>query len=141
MQFLLYLTPDAQEVYELISRKITISENAPICKKYDIYGWFDSKKKTMFFCTDKILSRENVANDILVTLYHESSHVSQWCKSKSDYMIPLGISPIFLSSEKIKMVKDSVSINGDKVRKIEEEAFWLENKPEKIKDYLKKYCF
>lgn len=141
MHFLLYLTPVGQEIYQLISKKVRVVENPPICRKYDIYGWFDSTKKTMSFCTDKILSRGNARYDINLTLYHESVHIAQTCKTRSDYMTPLGVSSIFLSSEKLVILKTSVSINGEKVRKIEEEAFWMEDKPSKVVEKLKKYCF
>ena len=141
MQFLLYLTPTGQQIYELVSKRVRVVENPPICKKYDIYAWFQSDKKVMSFCTDKIMSRGNVKTDVNETLYHESAHVVQACKTNFDYMTPIGIAPIFLSSRQIVDVKTAVSLNGEGVRKIEEEAFWLETKPNKVLGYLKKYCF
>ena len=141
MQFLLYLTPVGQEIYQLISKKVKVVENAPICKKYEIYGWFDSNKKTMTFCTNKILSKGNVNYDVNETLYHESGHIAQACRVNFTNIDPLGIQPIFLSSRRINDVKVAMSISGSKVRKIEEEAFWLEDKPQKVVEYLKKYCF
>ena len=45
MEFLLYLSPQSTEIYQMISRRIRVVENTPICRKYDIYGWFDATKK------------------------------------------------------------------------------------------------
>ena len=45
MDFLFYLSPQSMEIYQMVSRKIRVVENTPICRKHDIYGWFDIEKK------------------------------------------------------------------------------------------------
>ena len=74
MDFLFYLSPQSMEIYQMVSRKIRVVENAPICRKHDIYGWFSPTEKTMNICTDRIVSRDNVKYYINETLLHESVH-------------------------------------------------------------------
>jgi len=139
MDFLLYLSPSGNEIYQTISKKIKFVENTPICRKYDIYGWFDSKSKTMTFCTNRIKFNGNASHYINETLYHESTHVAQSCKNNK--LIPLGLYPINLPPNKESDLKKSTSISGLNSYKIEREAFWLEDKPKKVLYYLKKFCF
>lgn len=140
MVFLYYLTPFSLEVYQQISRKFRIVENAPICREHDIYGWFDHTKKILSICTERIVSRDNVAYYINETLLHEAVHVAQYCKNKS--LTPLGIatSTMNLSSRRRQDVEKAVKIIGPQIRQIEMEAFWMEDKPNEVKYVLKKYC-
>ena len=70
MEFLLYLSPESTEIYQIISRRIRVVENTPICRKHDIYGWFDSNKKTLTICTDRIISNDNSKYYMNETLLH-----------------------------------------------------------------------
>tara|TARA_R110000868_G_scaffold288416_1_gene548713 strand:+ start:223 stop:648 length:426 start_codon:yes stop_codon:yes gene_type:complete len=141
MDFLFYLSPQSMEIYQMVSRKIRVVENSPICKKHDIYGWFDIAKKTMNICTDRIVSRDNVKYYINETLLHESVHLSQYCKNKS--LTPLGIlsSNMNLSDRRRQDVESAVKLIGPSIRQIEMEAFWMEDKPNEVKYVMKKYCF
>lgn len=135
-----YLTPFSLEVYQQISRKFRIEENSPICKKYDIYGWFDHTRQTLSICTERIVSREKAQYYINETLLHEAVHVAQYCKNKS--LTPLGIatSTMNLSSRRRHDVEKAVKLVGHQIRQIEMEAFWMEDKPNEVKYVLKKYC-
>jgi hypothetical protein len=140
MEFLLYLSPQSMEIYQMISRRIKIVENTPICRKHDIYGWFNVIEKTMTICTDRIISRNDSEYYINETLLHESVHIAQYCKNKS--LTPLGIdsSQLQLSSRRNQDVESAVKISGPLVRQIEREAFWMEDKPNEVKYVVKKYC-
>ena len=140
MEFLLYLSPESTEIYQIISRKIRVVENTPICRKYDIYGWFNITKKTMTICTDRIVSNDNSKYYMNETLLHESVHIAQYCKNKS--LTPLGVasSQLQLSSRRNQDVESAVKISGPSVRQIEREAFWMEDKPNEVKYVVKKYC-
>ena len=74
MEFLLYLSPQSTEIYQMISRRIRVVENTPICRKHDIYGWFDVIEKTMTICTDRIISNDNskyyMNETLLLSLIH-----------------------------------------------------------------------
>ena len=70
MEFLLYLSTQGLDIYNMISKKVLVVENTPICRKHDIYGWYDSNTKTMALCTDRIKSGPNSTYYINETLYH-----------------------------------------------------------------------
>jgi hypothetical protein len=140
MDFLLYLSPESTEIYQMISSRIRVVENTPICRKYDIYGWFNVNEKIMTICTDRIVSRGESEYYVNETLLHESVHIAQYCKNKS--LTPLGIAPsqLQLSSRRNQDVESAVKISGPSVRQIEREAFWMEDKPNEVKYVVKKYC-
>jgi hypothetical protein len=143
MDFLLYLSPQGMEIYNMISKKIGVVENTPICRKHDIFGWYDNRSKTMVFCTDKILSKPNPNYNFNMVLFHESVHVAQACKQNMREIKAFGISPstMNLSKNLEKDLKVSVKNFGSAVANIEREAYWMETKPNKVKYVLKKYCF
>jgi uncharacterized protein YdeI (BOF family) len=140
MEFLLYLSPQSTEIYQMISRRIKVVENTPICRKHDIYGWFNVIEKTMTICTDRIISNDNSKYYMNETLLHESVHIAQYCKN--NFLTPLGIanSQIQLSSRRTQDIESAVKISGPSVRQIEREAFWMEDKPNEVKYVVKKYC-
>lgn len=143
MQFLPYLTPQGVELYQMISRKVRVVENTPICRKHEIFGWYDNRSKTMTICTNRIIAFGNAEYYINETFYHESAHIAQACKTNmrsiDEFRIPK--SAIKLSSRRLMDVENAVSLNGENVRDVEREAFWLEDKPDKVKYVVKKYCF
>ena len=144
MEFLFYLSPAGQEIYNMISRKVRVVENAPICRQYDIYGWYDPAKNVMTVCTNKIQSTtSNVQEYGDETIFHESAHIAQACKSGKGYIKEFGISisQMPLTDRRKKDITSAVKINGNEVRHIEHEAFWMEDKPNKVKYVLQKYCF
>ena len=143
MEFLLYLSPIGKEIYSLISQRIKVVENTPICRKHDIYGWFDAPKRTMTFCTDTIKKGPNPEYYMNETLFHESVHVSQSCKNNMGWVAPLWISPSLMPINQRRKtdIETAKKIVGNNVQQIEHEAFWMEDKPEKVKYVLKKYCF
>ncbi len=143
MEFLLYLSPQSQEIYNLISQRVRVVENAPVCRQYDIYGFYELSKNTLVFCTDKIKSRNNIEYDVNETLLHESVHVAQSCKAGRGYVSAFGISKSHMPlTERRRIdINSSVKISGESIRNIEHEAFWMEDKPDKVKYVVQKYCF
>lgn len=147
IEFLLYLSPAGKDIYNLISKKVRVVENSAICRTYDVYGFYQSDTKTMNVCTQKIKSTTSqISAYVDETIFHESVHVAQSCKSGDGFLVPFGISKseMPLPSRKITDLNNSTSIgNGNKnqLRQIEHEAFWMEDKPSKVKYVLQKYCF
>lgn len=143
MEFLLYLSTQGLDIYNMISKKVLVVENTHICRKHDIYGWYDSNTKTMTLCTDRIKSGPNSTYYINETLYHESVHVAQACKTGNKYLKSFGISlsDMPISNNRKNDIKNAVSIVGESVRHLEHEAFWMEDKPDKVKYVVQKYCF
>lgn len=140
MEFILYLSHSGKDIYNMLSKKIHFKENAPICRKHKIYGWFEPSSKTMIFCTARIKSQSNLDYYVEETLLHESAHVAQYCKGHGK-VVPLGLKTNYLSSRRIQDLKTSVSSFGNEVRKVETEAYWLEDKPSEVKTQILKYCF
>jgi hypothetical protein len=142
MEFLLYLSPEGTEIYKMISKKVRVVENTPICQKYDIYGWYQNTSKTMVFCTDRIVSQDNPKYYINETLFHESVHVAQACKQNMKEIFPLGISSssMTLSSNRSNDLLKSIQMSGQHIAPIEREALWMEDKPNEVKYVVKKYC-
>jgi hypothetical protein len=144
MEFLLFLRPQTLEVYQMISQKVRIYENTPVCRRHDIFGWFDSRSKTMTICTEKIKSDALIPElEMNQTILHEAVHVAQSCKNSNGNIYEFGIpaSSMPLARKKKNDLDDLVFTYGKKHRRLEHEAFWLEDKPERVKYVVKKYCF
>ena len=142
MDFLAHLSPQGSEVYEMVSRKVKIVENAPICRVHDIFGWYQNTSRTLTLCTDRILSKENARYYINETLFHEAAHVAQACRHAMREIAPFGMSPAMrLASNREKDLARSVKMSGKNIAAIEREAYWLEDKPGAVKHVLIKYCF
>lgn len=136
MDFLFYLTPVGTEIIKLVSLSGTkIQENVPICKKYtEVFGYSEYKKFTI--CTENIKNTISpVKHYVNETVNHEAVHLAQSCKGGT-----LGIKNPLLSPDKLDEVRRSSSYEGAAF-KYELEAYYLENKPEQVLDYIKKYCF
>lgn len=135
MDFLLYLNPVGTEIISIIEKlKISIQENPPICKKYkDLFGYKDTNK--FILCTNNIKNTISpVEFYVNETVYHEAVHVAQNCKKGT-----LGIKNPILEDRKKIDVQNSLKYNKNNYQ-YEVEAYYLEDKPEIVLSYLKKYC-
>ena len=143
MNFLLYLSPQSMEIYNMISKKVRVVENAPVCRQHRIYGWFDVVKNKMTMCTDQILSGDSPSYYINETLLHESAHIAQGCKMGMEDIKAFGLSktdtPLSDRRESDLIVANKLS--GPNSYFIEREAFWMEDKPNEVMYVLQKYCF
>tara|TARA_R110000868_G_scaffold44807_1_gene149217 strand:+ start:615 stop:1067 length:453 start_codon:yes stop_codon:yes gene_type:complete len=143
MEFLLYLSPAGKDIYSLIAQKVKVVENTPICRKHQIYGWYDTDQRTMTICTSRIKSGPKPHYYFNETLFHEAVHIAQSCKTGMKYVTPFHINPsdMPLNSYRTVDLSTSTRLNGNSVHKVEHEAFWMEDKPEKVEYVIKKYCF
>ena len=141
MEFLLYLSPEGQSIYDLIRQKVKVVENTPLCRQYDIFGFYSAPKKTLTFCTSKIKTHGDVENFVLETLLHEGTHVAQSCKGNFRDLVRFGIDPntMYLSNRREQDLKKVIAFDY-RLRLIDREAFWMEDKPDQVKYVLKKYC-
>jgi len=142
MEFLLYLSTQQMDVYKMVSQKVRVVENSSICKKYDVFGFYSSTQKTLSICTDKIKSYQNFEKNVNETLMHESVHVAQSCKTNFRYLTSFGInsSSMPLSYYKEADLKKVIAFDRN-LKDIDREAFWMEDKPEKVKYVVQRYCF
>ena len=134
MEFLLYLTPVGQQIISAImQRNYNVKQNAPICRNKELMGIVQTPN--FVICLNNI--KNNVSPvDYYVneTVYHEAVHVAQACKGK-----PLGVN-VSLDAYKMNDVVRSVKV-GNSYPVYESEAYFLEDKPEQVLYYLKKFCF
>ena len=120
MEFLLYLSTQGLDIYNMISKKVLVVENTPICRKHDIYGWYQSNTKTMTLCTDRIKSGPDPTHYINETLYHESVHVAQTCKNGHLKSFGISLSDMPISNNRKNDIKNAVSIAGEIVRHLDD---------------------
>lgn len=142
MEFLAYLNAESREIYHLISRRTTIVENAYVCKKYEIFGYYSRTSNKMTICTDRILVSENPGIYINQTFLHEATHLAQACRQgmKSFKAFGLARQSIELSSGQRQDLAKVVAKYGRIAEDYEREAFWLEDKPNEVKYVVRKYC-
>ena len=134
MQFLLYLTPAGQEIISTIMRRnYNVLENAPICRNKEIFGIVQTPN--FVICLNNIKNTISpVDYYVNETVYHEAVHVAQSCKKG-----PLGVE-VSLDAYKMNDVVRSTKVAGS-YPVYESEAYFLEDKPEQVLYYLKKFCF
>lgn len=136
MEFLLYLTPIGNQIINKVMMKnFNVVENGAICRNKDLFGLTSSPNFTI--CTNNIKNRVSpVSHYVNETVYHEAVHVAQACKRGA-----LGIKGIQLDSNKLIDVTNSVKSYSKGAIIYEMEAYYLEDKPEQVDFYLKKFCF
>ncbi len=141
MEFLLYLSTQQMDIYKMVSNKVRVVENAPICKKYQIFGFYDSTKRVLTMCTDTLKKFGNPHTSVNETLMHESVHVAQSCKTRFTFLDSFGINPSLmpLSYQKEQDLKKVIAFDS-RLKNVDREAFWMEDKPEKVKYVVQKYC-
>jgi Holliday junction resolvase len=133
VDFISYLTPESRELIQLVSQKgYAIRENASACRNREIFGVVNDK--SFVICLDNIKNKISpVKRYVNETVIHEAVHIAQLCKGGK-----LGIN-VSLSQYKMQDVKNSVRATGSNAI-IEKEAYHLEDKPEQVLAFLKKYC-
>jgi hypothetical protein len=142
MGFFLYLTPIGNNIMnDLAKARFNIRENVGLCSNRDIFGYADKPKK-FIICTKNIKSSGyDVRFYLNETVYHEATHAAQNCKGGNNLIgIPKSKMPI--SGNKLQDIHNSMRLTGNyKVAMREHEAYYLEDKPEKVRYYVKKFCF
>lgn len=129
------------DIYKIISERTRVVENSAICRKYDIFGFYDPKINQLSMCTAKIKEFTNIKFNVNETFLHENVHLAQACKGRNNEFSAFNISQstMILPVEKQKYFQKAISFNPNQ-KQIEQEAFWMENSPDKVKYVIKKYC-
>lgn len=143
MEFLFYLSPIGHQIYELASAKVRFVENPPICRKLDIFGYYESDKNLMTMCTARIKATDDPSHWMNEAIYHEAVHLAQDCKAAGrGWYQAFGISKSQMPLSKRRQIDLNTSVKmNHQNRDIEHEAFWMEDKPTKVKYVIEKYCF
>ena len=150
MEFIIFLSKIDKGIIELINKtNHSIEENTAIClidKKY--VGFFKRGEKSLIICTKnaKILGNykknsidENHKTKLYIrrALRHEATHLAQSCNNNK----PIGIVKNIESrihKSKFKALKSSVKISGNYKKELE--AYYMEDKPKKVKKMIMSYC-
>jgi hypothetical protein len=140
MEFLLYLSPQGQQlIRDLISAKFHIHENVGLCNDNITFGYVDFPNKFVV-CTKNIRNQGyDLRHYVSETVYHEAVHAAQICKGGN---LGLTTKQTPLPWNKLQDVKNSVQATqnyGAEHR--EREAYYLEDKPSKVRHYVRKFCF
>lgn len=139
MDLLFALSPQSKALLNLVIRaRFAILENAQYCRNHDIYGYVDHGRKFVI-CTRNIRS-DHTDNSQAIdnTLRHEAVHVAHMCNGYRPFGIAIADMP--LPPHKLADVRSSVRLSHAPAR-MEHEAHWLEDKPQKIRYVIQKYCF
>jgi hypothetical protein len=136
-----YLSPTGQQIVEYVSKAhFKIQQNGSYCSNKNLSGSAIVRTKTFLICTQNMLNQSLPNAYIEETVIHEAVHVAQYCRGRNTLGIPKN--KMHLSVYKLQDVKSSISITRNpSVRNSEHEAYWLEDKPEQVLYYLKKFCF
>ena len=136
-----YLSPTGQQVIEYVSKAhYKIQQNGSFCSNKDLVGSAIAETRTFLICTRNMLNQSLSKEFIEETVNHEAVHVAQSCNRGRVLGIP--INEMTLPANKIQDLRRSISITKNpRIRGIEHEAYWLEDKPEQVIYYLKKFCF
>lgn len=138
MEFLIYLTPIGRDIIQNVIRaKFKVRENIEFCRDKNYFGYVHNGN--LVICTKNIKSSGlDVGVNINETLYHEATHIAQECNGNRPFNISLR--DMKLPPNKLQDIQNSIRMTGGSAR-LEHEAFWMEDKPEKVNYVLKKYCF
>ena len=138
MEFLLYLTPIGRDIIGNVNKAgYSVKENIEFCRDKNFFGYADRAK--LVVCTKNIKqSGLDVKFYINETVYHEATHIAHMCKGYKPFYISIKDMP--LPENKLLDIKKSVSMSTASSQ-MEHEAFWMEDKPEKVNYVLKKFCF
>ena len=138
MEFLLYLTPIGREIVQNVIRAgYPVRENIEFCRDKNRFGYGNFNK--MVICTNNIKnSGYNLRTYVNETVYHEAVHMAHMCNGYKPFNISVKDMP--LPWNKLEDIKKSVKMSTAS-RQIEHEAYWMEDKPQKVNYVIKKYCF
>jgi hypothetical protein len=139
VEFLLYLSPQGQQlIRDLISAKFHIHENVGLCQKHQIFGYTSTPNKFVV-CTKNIVNSGFDPNHYVgETVYHEAVHAAQMCNGNSPFSNSAKSYPLPWNKE--EDIKKSLSVSNGGQQK-EREAYFFEDKPDKVRQLVKKYCF
>ena len=141
MEFIQYLSPAHMRVYELATKVAKVRENPPVCRKHDIFGFFSTKTRELAICTSKIKIFGNLARNVEATLLHEGAHIAHGCKGRFRGLEAFGIdrNKLVLSWEQENDLKKVIAFD-QRLKHVDREAFWMEDKPDQVAYVIKKYC-
>ena len=139
MEFLLYLSPQGQQlIRDLISAKFHIHENVGLCQNKKVFGYTTTPNKFVI-CTKNIEgSGFDPHRYVQETVYHEAVHAAQICNNSKPFGTSTKALPLPWNKE--EDIKKSMSLSKTNQQR-EREAYFYEDKPDKVNYLVRKYCF
>ena len=153
LEFILFLKKIDKEILDLVhNANFSVQENANICKYGNkFFGFLDKKNKRVVICTHnaKIMGGYYMPNNnprdtyththmhIRRALRHEATHVAQMCNG-GEVLNMIERSKMRLHPVKQEALTGSTKVSGNKDKEFE--AYWMEDRPKKVRDALRKYC-
>ena len=152
-----YLTNTGKTILYLVDRSEKVvffpRENTPFCKLNNVFGYVDypyldngKYRSNLAICTNRILRYGNNFSErqeeIDKTLNHEALHAAQLCQPPSSGFLPFGIqngkfSKKIHSNLSADFYRDLSPIG----KLVELEAFFVEDQPHLVTQYLIKHCY
>ena len=129
-----------QLIRDMISAKFHIHENIGLCKNNQVFGYTDSPRKFVV-CTKNIKNGGwDLNHYVSETVYHEAIHAAQLCNRNQPLKVSAKSMPLL--TNKLQDIEKSVNISGGySAKQREHEAYYFEDKPEKVRFYVRKFCF
>jgi len=132
LEFFPYLSPIGQRIVAFLEQsKFNIRQNAPICRSKDLMGIVNVRNLTIYLNNNKnnLSPVELYVNE---TINNESVHIAQYCKG--------GRHGVATALDKYKSIGARRSKQfGRTDLETEKEAYKLEDKPEVVLYYLRRY--
>ena len=152
MEFIDFLDRTELEIIKMVEKAgYSTEENTALCLLSDKYvGFLIKKQKKIVICTDNAKRKEgytmNLRNKstesfertaihIKKALRHEAVHVAQECNGGKLLYMKKKLS---MNPTKIDALIGSIKISGEEEK--ERQAYILEDRPQLLKEKLKKYC-
>ena len=152
-----YLTMSGKSIIDLVDRSEKVvflpKENTPYCKSNNVFGYVDypyldngNYFSNLAICTNRILRYRNNFSErqeeIDKTLNHEALHAAQLCHPPSSDFLPFGIRNGMFSNKIHANLSSEIYRDLSPTGKLVElEAFYVEDRPHLVKQYLIKHCY
>ena len=141
MEFIFYLDSISKDILNAVIRaRYLVRENIELCRNPMINGSTSYPPDKFIICTENIKRRMiDPRKEISRVVAHEAVHVAQRCKNNT---LISNYNMLKLDHTKQSNLRASLAatINMNNNRDREYEAYFLEDKPEEVLFYLKKYC-
>lgn len=138
MDFFVFLSADSERIVEMVRRAgFAVAENRGYCRNKNLFGYVGYGKEFVI-CTSNIRkSGFDPYRYVPETVLHEAVHVAQRCRGGAFWNAEANMP---LPWNKMNDIKKSLSMSATD-RRLEHEAYWMEDKPDEVTRVLRKFCF
>ena len=154
MEFIIFLSKLDKEILDLlIKANYTVEENKIECLlNKEIKGLHNIKENKIIICTENVKRKTNYRNKkqlqnkdnfktekaIRKALRHEATHAVQKCNNNKTLGDIKKLESKLHQSKRKALMFSTSNFSGTYAKEVE--AYVLEDKPKKVKKFIKKYC-